>query len=98
MTAHHDDPVYRRNARIIRARVNRTHQTGEPVMCIRTGRAIHPGQPFDVGHIIDASAGGSHTLDNLGPEHRRPNRQAGGRLGAHITNTRSRTARGLPTW
>ncbi|MGO8609797.1 hypothetical protein ACC848_43355, partial [Rhizobium johnstonii] len=65
------------------------------------GREIQPGQRFDVGHRIDGSRGGTHDLDNLGPEHRRENRSAGGRLGAHKTNTTrgvSRTTKGLPTW
>lgn len=101
MTAHHRSPTYQANARIIRKATNAAHQRGEPVPCIGCGWDIQPGQAFDIGHRIDASRGGPDTLDNLGPQHRRENRSAGGRLGAKRTNdTRgtSRRARGLPTW
>jgi len=98
MSAHHQDPTYRRNANIVRRHVKAEHAAGRAVTCIRTGRPILPGQPFDIGHIIDASRGGTHDLGNLGPEHRRPNRSAGGRLGAATTNRTSRRARGLPSW
>ncbi|WP_341999380.1 hypothetical protein MRBLWH7_000793 [Microbacterium sp. LWH7-1.2] len=98
MTAHHRDPLYMRNARIIRKQVNAEHNAGRSVTCHKCGREIQPGQRYDVGHRIDASRGGTHDLTNLGPEHRRENRAAGGRLGALITNTTSRTSRGLPTW
>lgn len=101
MTAHHRHPIYQANARIVRKKTNADHKAGRPVWCIRCGREIQPGQRFDVGHRIDASRGGTHNLDNLGPEHRGENRSAGGRLGATKTNTTrgvSRKARGLPTW
>mgnify|MGYP001591982256 CR=1 FL=1 len=101
MSAHHNDPTYRRNAAIIRSRTRADHQAGRPVWCIGCGRDITPTQPWDVGHRIDAARGGSHTLDNLGPQHRGENRRAGGRLGAQRTNNTngtSRTAKGLPTW
>ena len=101
MSGAHRDPLYARNARIVRASVNAAHKRGESVACIGCGREVQPGQRFDVGHIIDASRGGSNALDNLGAQHRRENRSAGGRLGAHAVNTQrgtSRKARGLPTW
>lgn len=101
MSVLHSDPQYQRNARIIRAATNAAHARGEAVPCIGCGRDIQPGQRFDVGHRIDAARGGGHDLDNLGPQHRRENRRAGGRLGATRTNnTRgtSRQSRGLPTW
>jgi len=101
MSQHHRDPVYQRNARIIRAATNNDLKAGRPVWCIGCGREIQPGQRFDVGHRIDASRGGTNDLDNLGPQHRGENRSAGGRLGAHKTNNArgtSRQTRGLPTW
>lgn len=101
MTAAHQHPTYLRNSRIMRKQINAMHKAGRPVWCIRCGREIQPGQRFDIGHRIDASRGGSHSPNNLGPEHRGENRAAGGRLGAQKTNTQrgvSRKARGLPTW
>jgi 5-methylcytosine-specific restriction endonuclease McrA len=95
MTAHHKHPEYVRNARIIRIQTRAMHKRGTEVICIGCGRLITPDQSFDVGHRIDASRGGSHALHNLGPQHRRENRQAGGRAGAAITNTASRRARRL---
>lgn len=98
MSAHHQHPQYLRNARIVRARVRADHKVGRLVICIGCGRAITPEQAFDVGHIIDAARGGSHDLTNLGPQHRRENRQSGGRAGALIVNRTSRRAKGLPSW
>ena len=96
MSTYHRDPLYQRNARIIRNATNKKLATGNTVPCISCGRPIAPGQRYDVGHRIDASRGGTNNLDNLGPQHRRENRQAGGRLGARHTNPK--TNRGLPTW
>lgn len=101
MTSAHQDPEYQRNARTIRRHVNADLKAGRPVWCIGCGRDIQPGQRYDVGHIIDASRGGSNHLSNLGPQHRRENRRAGGRLGAQKTNNArgtSRTSKGLPSW
>ena len=101
MTARHADPEYVRNSRIRRAQVNADHKAGRPVWCIGCGREVQQTQRFDIGHRIDGSRGGSNTLSNLGPQHRRENRSAGGKLGAQKTNNArgvSRKARGLPTW
>ncbi len=98
MSGHHQDPEYTRNARTVRRHVNADHKAGRPVWCIGCGREIQPGQAFDVGHRIDAARGGSNALHNLGPQHRRENRRAGGRAGAAITNHTSRRAKGLPSW
>lgn len=101
MTSAHQDPEYQKNARIVRAATNADLKAGRPVWCIGCGREIQPGQRFDIGHRIDASRGGTHALENLGPQHRRENRSAGGRLGAQKTNTKrgvSRKQKGLPTW
>lgn len=92
MTATHQDPEYMRNARTVRRHVNAAHKAGRPVWCIGCGREVQPGQRFDVGHIIDASRGGTNAIDNLGPQHRRENRQAGGRIGAQRTHARSTTS------
>jgi len=98
MTAIHADPEYRKNSRIIRNQVKAMHAHGREVRCIRCGRPITPDQRFDVGHRIDGSRGGSHALSNLGPEHRRENRQAGGRMGALVANSSNRRARRLGKW
>lgn len=98
MTAAHKDPTYVRNARIIRAATTQRLSNGIAVQCIGCGRPITPDQRFDVGHRIDSARGGTHDLDNLGPQHRRENRSAGGRIGALRKHTHSRRARGLPTW
>lgn len=98
MSSAHRDPEYQRNARIIRKQTNARLERGQQVMCGKCGRPIMPGQRYDVGHIIDASRGGTHALSNLRPEHTRENRQAGGRQGAAKTNAASRRARRLPDW
>lgn len=96
MTRKHADPLYKRNARIRRAQVASLRRQGEDVWCGRCGRAIHPEQRFDVGHI-DEHAG--HALDNLRIEHVRCNRRHGGQLGATITNTRRQPrASEITTW
>lgn len=99
MTAKHRDPVYLRNARIIRDRVRRAHRTGGDVTCWRCGMPIDPEQRFDVGH---RRADGGPSLDNLAPEHRYKtarcigNRADGGRLGAQ-RQAATRTARTTST-
>ncbi|MBT1676012.1 HNH endonuclease [Curtobacterium aurantiacum] len=77
-----------------------------PAACVnqpcRHGGFVFPDQAWDVGHIIDASAGGSDALDNLGPAHVECNRRDGGKLGAAITNARraatSTTNRRMRPW
>lgn len=108
MTAKHADPLYRKNAAIIRKQARHTWSMGGDVECWRCGNPIEPGQLFDVGHI---DAGGGHELANLHAEHRfktgrcQGNRAAGGRLGAAITNRRAattpatvKTTKGLLPW
>ncbi|MEX1079812.1 MAG: hypothetical protein WED09_11965 [Homoserinimonas sp.] len=97
MSAHHRDPLYLKNARLIRATTNARLKRGDQVNCGKCGRPIQQGQAYDVGHRIDASRGGGHELANLQPEHRRENRSSGGRAGAAATNQASRRARRLPT-
>lgn len=97
MTAHHRDPQYLKNARIIRRAVDARLARGDQVNCGKCGRPIQPGQRYDVGHRVDASRGGTHDLNNLGPEHRHENRSAGGRIGATHTNKATRRARRLPS-
>lgn len=91
-------PEYHRNARTVRTLTNAKLNRGEPVRCIQCGGAIQPGQRFDVCHIIDASRGGTDSLNNLGPGHTRENRSDGGRLGAARRHTSSRRAKRLPVW
>ncbi len=98
MTHGHHDPTYQRNARIIRKQVTTAHQHGQPVHCIGCGHPITPDQTYDIGHRIDHALGGTNNLDNLGPQHRRENRKAGGRLGQRLTHTNNRRTKGLPTW
>lgn len=95
MSAKHATPEYRANARIIRQQVKRKWATGEAVTCGRTGAEILPGQPFDVGHIDEH---GGNSISNLRPEHRRANRQHGGRIGAARTNTRPRPSTDGLNW
>ena len=85
MTDKHRDPLYLKNARIVRAQVRRAWKFGTEVCCWRCGRVLEPGSPFDVGHR-DTEAG--HELSNLAPECVRCNRRDGGRRGAAITNAR----------
>lgn len=100
MSAKHSDPEYMRNARIIRGRVRALHKRDEPAQCWRCGRAIAPGQPFDVGHRNGATG---HSLAELAPEHRHTtpycegNRANGGRKGAAITNARAVVPQGSVT-
>lgn len=104
MSQKHSTPQWRRNSKLVRAEVRRLHALGEPVACWRCQRPIHPGQPFDVGHINDVLT--SERID-LAPEHRHGNRAcdgnraAGGRRGAAITNgTRhpARASEAVTTW
>lgn len=98
MTKKHSDPEYHRNARKVRAILQPTINAGGQVACVDCGRAVQPGQRWDVAHKLDASRGGTHALSNLGASHRRCNRSAGGRLGAIATHTASRRAKRLPAW
>jgi len=92
MTAKHRTAEYQRNARTVRDRVKVAHRNGDPVQCWRCRGPIHPGQPYDVGHLPGAEASALH---ELAAEHRRCNRSAGGRDGARITNRRH--APSIPT-
>lgn len=85
MTDKHRDPLYLKNARIVRAQVRRAWKYGVEVCCWRCERDLEPGMPFDVGH---RNADGGHELSNLAPECRPCNRRDGGRRGAAITNAR----------
>lgn len=92
MTAKHQDPEYRANARIVREQVNRARKFGRAVYCRRCRLEIDQHQAFDVGHIDEH---GGHSRANLAAEHRyridcpaKGNRSHGGRLGAAITNTK----------
>jgi len=98
MSAPHRDPLYIKNSRTIRRITNARLNRGDQVNCIGCGHPIQPGQRYDIGHIRDAHRGGTNNLDNLGPQHRRENRSAGGRAGAIKTNAQSRKAKRLPTW
>jgi len=51
------------------------------LVCYRCGQLIAPGQPWDLGHVIDRARGGSETNGGVAPEHRSCNRSAGAELG-----------------
>lgn len=105
VSAKHQDPEFRVNARIVRQQVAKARRIGADVNCWRCGGLIDPEQTYDVGHI---HADGGHARSNLAPEHRyksgacQGNRAAGGRLGAQIVNatktTNRQTTRGLLPW
>ena len=74
---------YGANHQALRKVCERRIRAGD-VGCVRCGRLIVPGAPWDLGHDdIDRSR---HT----GAEHRRCNRAAGGRQGALARNGRRR--------
>ena len=104
MSARHHTPAYRRNARIIRQRVQALHRLGTSATCWRGGGDIPPGMPYDVGHRDPA---GGDDVGNLAPEHRtrmpgccRGNRSEGGSVGARLTNSRQAPRRSseVTTW
>lgn len=94
MGSKHQTTEYRRNAQLIRSRVKQAHASGEPVGCWRCRTLIHPGQPFDVGHLPGAQGS---SLAEMAAEHRsrnthcKGNRSHGGALGAAITNARAQS-------
>jgi hypothetical protein len=98
MTAHHKTAQYFKASRQVRAVLGPRIAAGHFVPCVNCGRAVQPGQRWDVSHIVDAARGGSDDLSNLGAGHRHCNRSDGGRAGAAKTNQTSRRARRLPTW
>jgi len=51
------------------------------VRCWRCGCVLHEGNDWDLGHRTDKALGGADSPENLWPEHRSCNRQAGGALG-----------------
>ncbi len=101
MTRKHQDPEYRKNARIIRAQVTKARRSGTEVCCWRCGYPIDSEQTFDVGHIDPE---GGPAINNLAPEHRyksgrcQGNRAAGGRLGAARQQQRTIASSGLLQW
>lgn len=95
MSAKHQDPEYRKNARIIRAQVKAKRARGVEVTCQRCGGEIGPEQRYDVGH---KNPRGGHGLDNLGPEHFRENRRAGGRQGAAVRAAKTARQSGMLPW
>jgi hypothetical protein len=60
-----------------------------PLPCPRCLRLIQPWDAWDLGHRVDLVDGGDDLTTS--PEHAACNRQAGGRLGATITNHRHNT-------
>lgn len=60
-----------------------------PTLCIRCGRPVTADMPWDVGHRHDLAQGGNP--NDVGVEHRRCNRSAGGKQGARKTNANKTT-------
>ena len=47
-----------------------------PLPCGRCGQPVHPGEPWDLDHLVPRSAGGGD--ETARPSHRRCNLRAGG--------------------
>ena len=84
MSAHHRQARWSTDAPKHRARI--TAMLPQP--CIDCGNAVHPGDQWQVGHRIPASAGSTATVANIGPSHTGCNLRSGGRMGARKTNAR----------
>ncbi len=108
MSQHHRDPETRRSMAGARPRIKATL----PAPCVDCGQPIHPGDKWQVGHIVSAAEGKRQgwtraqidALSNLGPSHtkapgqRACNQIAGGKLGAAISNDKARTSSRMPSW
>lgn len=86
MSGAHHTPEWHRARRLVARVITAKLEAGAAIPCVNCGRPIVLGQRWDVGHIVDASAGGGVELSNLGGAHRSCNRKDGGRLGAAKTN------------
>lgn len=101
MSRKHQDPEYRKNARIVRQQVAAARRAGRDVACWRCGHELDPEQTYDVGH---RDPHGGHGLANLAPEHRyktgrcQGNRAAGGRMGQARQAAQKTTSAGLLGW
>jgi hypothetical protein len=97
MIPKHQTPQYKRDARILRKRVDAMHRLGYSVACWRCGREIKPGEPYDAGHT-------GRTPTHLAPEHRHAtgdcegNRANGGAMSAAISHDRRAPRGGVTTW
>lgn len=97
MSQHHRKQWNGNDSSKARARI----KAGPPVQqCIRCGGPITIADvtTWDAGHTVDLASGGD--AKRYGPEHRRCNRRAGGRVGARITNERrgQPVDERLPNW
>lgn len=101
MSRHHRTAHHTARAAKLRPRVQAQINAGT-VACWRCGQPILPGQPWDLGHMVDLADGGNP--NDMRPEHRHRtggcpgNRSAGGQRGAALTNSHRRTERRLPNW
>jgi hypothetical protein len=66
-----------------------------PAPCARCGNMIEPGQPFDMGHATAVALGGQDS--DLRPEHRRCNRNDGGKIGGRRRAEAERRRKLRPT-
>lgn len=94
MSAHHKTSAYLAFSKKARARIRKTL----PAACIRCGHEVTDEMAWHVGHRVDVALGGTDTYENVGPEHKRCNERAGGKLGARMTNTKRKIRKELPRW
>lgn len=78
------NPAYDHNHRQHRADWDQAIQAGAMPTCRRCSKPIKPGQPWQLGHIVDLALGG--TPKHRAPEHKRCNEAAGGQLSAALRN------------
>lgn len=110
MTAHHTGAEWQKVRSIALPIIRATL----PAPCIeqrcQRGGIVHPGQRWQVGHIVSASTakrmGWTRAqidhLSNLGPSHGRCNASEGGKLGSQVTAAkrapRREASRRMPSW
>lgn len=78
--------AYDRDHREERANWQALIDAGHPVNCWRCKKRIHPGTPWDLGHIVDLVLGGDKRRRL--PEHVGCNRSAGAALATRIPPSR----------
>ncbi len=85
----------------VSARYRKSIAATLPAPCVNVcvlGGVVHPDELWDVGHIVDAAAGGTNERSNLGPAHRRCNRSDGGKIGAAMTNAARKSSKKFRPW
>lgn len=101
MSAFHQTKEWQRLRKVMRPRLQAQVDAGMG-RCPDCGRAVLPGQVWQVGHIYPASQYPQLALEpsNLAPSHKACNNRAGAKLGAQVTNAKRhqtyREEMGLP--